>query len=63
MALEHLVAYAVLVGLPLWLVVEEVVHRFASRPKPQRATRPAVKGTAPTERRAAERAAAHFSSV
>jgi hypothetical protein len=63
MALEHLVAYAVLVGLPLWLVVEEVVHRFVSRPRPQRAARAAVKGAAPAERRAAERAPAHASSV
>jgi hypothetical protein len=63
MALEHLVAYAVLVGLPLWLVVEEVVHRFVSRPQPERAARAAVKGAAPAERRAAERAPAHASSV
>jgi hypothetical protein len=57
MALEHLVAYVVLVGLPLWLVAEELVHRFGSRPKRQRAARAAATG-APAERPAAERAAA-----
>ena len=30
MALENLIARAALLGLPLWLVVEELLHRFAS---------------------------------
>jgi hypothetical protein len=47
MALEHLVAHAVLIGVPLWLVAEEAVHRFVSRPKRQRAARVAVKRVAP----------------
>ena len=29
MALENLIAYAVVLGLPLWLVAEELLHRFA----------------------------------
>ena len=31
MALENLIAYAVALGLPLWLVVEEIRHRAAPR--------------------------------
>jgi len=30
MALETMIAYAAVLGLPLWLVVEELLHRFAS---------------------------------
>jgi hypothetical protein len=63
MALENLVAYAVLIGLPLWLVAEEVVHRFVSRPRRSRAAAIAVKDGAQAERRAPERAHAHASSV
>jgi len=31
MALENLIAYAVALGLPLWLVVEEIRHRAVPR--------------------------------
>ena len=30
MTLETLIAYAAMLGLPLWLVVEELLHRFAA---------------------------------
>jgi hypothetical protein len=63
MALENLVAYAVLLGLPLWLVAEEIVHRFVSRSRRPKAAGGAVKDSAPAERRAPERAHAHASSV
>jgi hypothetical protein len=31
MALENVIAYGVVLGLPLWLVAEEVLHRVGSR--------------------------------
>ena len=31
MALENVIAYAFALGLPLWLVIEEVRHRMAPR--------------------------------
>ena len=31
MALANLIAYAVVFGLPIWLVAEELIHRFAPR--------------------------------
>jgi hypothetical protein len=33
MTLESVIAYVAVLGLPLWLVVEEVLHRFASGAK------------------------------
>jgi hypothetical protein len=30
MTLETMIAYGAMLGLPLWLAVEEVLHRFAS---------------------------------
>ena len=33
MVLENLIAYAVTLGLPLWLVVEEIRHRAGPRRK------------------------------
>jgi hypothetical protein len=51
MALENLIAYAVALGLPLWLVVEEIRHRAA----PRRAAETVAAAAAPAlERRAAE---------
>jgi len=55
MALENLVAYAVALALPLWLVVEEIRHRAA----PRRETEAAAAAAAPAlKRRAAEGARA-----
>jgi len=51
MALENLIAYAVALGLPLWLVVEEIRHRAVPRREAEAAA-PALK------RRAAEGASA-----
>jgi hypothetical protein len=31
MALENVIAYAVVLGLPLWLVAEEILHRIPPR--------------------------------
>jgi hypothetical protein len=31
MALENLIAYAFALGLPLWLVIEEIRHRMVPR--------------------------------
>jgi len=62
MALENLIAYAVVLGLPLWLVAEELVHRFA--PRHRGAAGAPVKAAAPNvDRRAPERATAQVSSV
>jgi hypothetical protein len=33
MTLETMIAYTAVLGLPLWLVVEEVLHRFAAGAK------------------------------
>ena len=62
MALENLIAYAVALGLPLWLVVEEIRHRAAPR-REAAAPVAAVKADAPAappalKRRAPEGAAA-----
>ncbi len=55
MTLETLIAYAAMLGLPLWLVVEELLRRFASGAKA-----PAAAPTAQdVERRAPEGAPAH----
>jgi len=54
MTLETMIAYTAMLSLPLWLVVEEVLHRFASAAK-VRATAPAV---AEADRRAPESAQA-----
>jgi len=49
-------------GLPLWLVAEELVHRFA--PRHRGAAGAPVKAAAPNvDRRAPERATAQVSSV
>jgi hypothetical protein len=55
MALESVIAYVVVLGLPVWLVAEEIIRRIASR-------RPAPAPTAAPvglERRAPEGAPAH----
>jgi len=54
MPLGNVIAYAAVLGLPLWLVVEEVVHRFASGAK----VRAAVPAAAEAARRGSERAQA-----
>jgi hypothetical protein len=64
MALENVIAYAVVLGLPLWLVAEEIVHRIAPRLKGRERGAPAFEGAAtpaPTslERRAPEGAPVH----
>ena len=63
MALENLIAYAVALGLPLWLVVEEIRHRVAPRRDVEAAPAAAVKAEAPAaaptlKRRAPEGASA-----
>lgn len=52
MTLETVIAYAAVLGLPLWLVVEEVLHRFASGAK----VRAAVPAAAEADRRGCESA-------
>ena len=51
MTLESMIAYAAVLGLPLWLVVEELLHRFATGAKAPVAVRVAVE----VDRRAPER--------
>jgi hypothetical protein len=63
MALANLVAYVVVFGLPLWLLGEELIHRFAAKrdfgaKAPARSAAPAD-----LERRAPEGARAHASFV
>jgi hypothetical protein len=48
MALENVIAYAVVLGLPLWLVTEEILHRFASRPARRERGASAVHGAVPS---------------
>jgi hypothetical protein len=69
MALENLIAYAVALGLPLWLVVEEIRHRVAPRREAEGAVA-AAQSEAPApapafKRRAPEGASprAHVSAV
>jgi hypothetical protein len=67
MTLINLIAYAVVFGLPMWLVTEEIVHRlFAARkvevPAPVPSAAPAAT-SAGLERRAPEGARAHASFV
>ena len=57
MTLANLIAYMVVFGLPIWLVAEEIVHRFGSIRKAQ-AVAPAG-----LVRRAPEGARAHASFV
>jgi hypothetical protein len=47
MTLETVIVYAAVLGLPLWLVIEEVLHRFASGAK--------VRAVAPATAAAADR--------
>jgi len=54
MALENLIAYAVALGLPLWLVVEEIRHRAV----PRREAEAAASAAPALKRRAAEGASA-----
>ena len=62
MAFENLVAYAVVLALPVWLVTEEVVTRFLTRPEHKEVVAgAAARGGAAAERRAPE--GAHASSV
>jgi len=67
MALANLIAYVVVLGLPLWLVAEELIHRFAATRSveataPARAVAPTV-ASADRERRAPERSRARASFV
>ena len=67
MALANLVAYVVVFGLPLWLLGEELIHRFAVKrdfgaPVPGRSAAPAS-ASADLKRRAPEGARAHASFV
>jgi hypothetical protein len=67
MALANLIAYAVVFGLPIWLVAEELIHRFAPRRKVEAAA-PALAATptaapADRKRRAPEGARARASFV
>jgi len=57
MALANLIAYMVVFGLPIWLVAEEIVHRFSSMRK--------AEAVAPAgfERRSPEGVRAHASFV
>ena len=57
MALANLIAYMVVFGLPIWLVAEEIVHRFGSMRKAE-AVAPAG-----LERRSPEGVRAHASFV
>jgi hypothetical protein len=41
MEMANVIAYAVVFGLPIWLVAEEIVHRLASTGKAGVATAPA----------------------
>jgi hypothetical protein len=54
MPLENVIVYAAMLGLPLWLVVEEVLHRFA----PGARVRAAVPAAAEADRRGSESAQA-----
>jgi hypothetical protein len=67
MALVNLIAYVVVFGLPIWLVTEEIVHRFLlARTVVVPAPAPAAAAAAPSaglERRAPEAARAHASFV
>ena len=55
MALENLIAYAVALGLPLWLVVEEIRHRAVPHSEAEAA---AAAAALALKRRAAEGASA-----
>jgi hypothetical protein len=46
MALENVIAYAIVLGLPLWLVAEEIFHRFAPRLARRERGAPAVHSAA-----------------
>ena len=65
MALENVIADAGVLGLPLWLVAEEILHRLGPRLAGRSRGAPAVNGAAPSpaptglERRAPEGAPAH----
>jgi hypothetical protein len=65
MALENLIAYVIVLSLPLWLVAEELIHRFgprlARRVRKASAAAGRESSPAPTsvERRAPEGAPAH----
>ena len=54
MALENLIAYVVALGLPLWLVVEEIHHRAV----PRREAEAAAAAAPARKQRAAEGASA-----
>ena len=42
MPMETLLTFVVVLGLPLWLVAEELVHRFSDRRAPLPAPKPKV---------------------
>jgi hypothetical protein len=58
MDMANVIAYAVVFGLPIWLVAEEIAHRVSSTHAADAALAPAG-----TERRAPEGARAHASLV
>ena len=61
MAPANLIAYVVVFGLPLWLLAEELICRFAAKRNVEAAAASAV--PADRERRAPEPARAHASFV
>jgi len=67
MPLANLIAYVIVFGLPIWLVAEELIHRFAAK-RSVGATVPAhtmapMVAPAELERHAPEGARAHASFV
>jgi hypothetical protein len=67
MPLANLIAYVVVFGLPIWLVAEELIHRFPAK-RSVGATVPAhtmapMVASAELERQAPEGARAHASFV
>jgi hypothetical protein len=58
MELANVFAYAVVFGLPIWLVTEEIAHRLGSTREADAALAPAGRG-----RRTPEGARAHASFV
>lgn len=45
MVLENVIAYVIVLGLPFWLVAEEILHRFASRPASRSGVAPSTAQT------------------
>lgn len=49
MAMETVLTFVIVLGLPLWLVAEELVHRFADKQAALKAVEPKV-AASPTTR-------------